>query len=261
MRPLTKVPMRSLNPPAYPAYALRTLIAVAALVTLACAAQFAVAQEAVIRKNIAERLPDFPKIDEVNKTPIPGLYELRIGTDVLYSDEQGNYVIEGSLIDTRSRTNLTQAREDKLNAIDFASLPLKDAVVWKQGNGARRIAVFADPNCGYCKRFEHELQQVKNVTVYTFLIPILGGDSPEKSANIWCAKDSTRTWREWMLEGKTPPRNMGSCETPMTRNLALSRKYKINATPAIIFEDGSRNPGMVSAQDLEKRLASNPATR
>ena len=236
----------------------RTLLALAAL---AAAAQLAAAQEAVIRKNIAQRLPDFPKIDEVSKTPIPGLYELRIGTDLLYSDEQGNYVIEGSLIDTRSRENLTQSREDKLNAIDFASLPLKDAVVWKQGNGARRIAVFADPNCGYCKKFEHELQQMKNVTVYTFLIPILGGDSPDKSANIWCAKDSTRVWREWMLEGKAPTRNMASCETPMARNLALSRKYKINATPAIIFEDGTRNPGTMSAQDLERRLASSVATR
>ena len=134
-------------------------------------------------------------------------------------------------------------------------------MVWKQGNGARRIAVFADPNCGYCKKFEHELQQMKNVTVYTFLIPILGGDSPDKSANIWCAKDSTRVWREWMLEGKAPPRNMASCETPMARNLALSRKYKINATPAIIFEDGTRNPGTMSAQDLERRLASSVATR
>ena len=247
--------MKRLDPPRN---ALRSLLALAAF-TLA--AQFAVAQEAVIRKNIAERLPDFPKIDEVSKTPIPGLYELRVGTDLLYSDEQGNYVIEGSIIDTRTRANLTQAREDKLNAIDFASLPVKDAVVWKQGNGSRRIAVFADPNCGYCKKFEHELQEMKNVTVYTFLIPILGGDSPEKSANIWCAKDNTRAWREWMLDGKAPPRNMGACETPMARNLALSRKYRINATPAIIFEDGSRNPGVVSAQELEKRLASSRATR
>ena len=247
-----------MNNPVPISQALRALLAVAAL---ALGAQIAFAQEAVIRKNIAERLPDFPKIDEVSKTPIPGLYEIRVGSDVLYSDEQGTYVIEGSIIDTRTRTNLTQQRQDKLNAIDFASLPLKDAVVWKQGNGARRIAVFADPNCGYCKKFEHELQNVKNVTVYTFLIPILGGDSPEKSANIWCAKDSTRVWRDWMLDGKVPPRNMGACETPVARNLALSRKYKINATPAIIFEDGTRNPGLMSAQELDKRLASNSAGR
>jgi len=214
----------------------------------------AVAQEAVIRRNIADRLPDFPKIDEVTKTPIPGLYELRIGTEVLYSDEQGNHLIEGSLIDTRTRANLTEARVNKLTAIDFTSLPLKDALVWKQGNGSRRIAVFADPNCTYCKKFERDLQQAKDVTVYTFLIPILGGDSPEKATNIWCAKDNTRAWREWMLEAKAPARSMGSCETPMARNLALSRKHKINGTPAIIFEDGTRIPGAVGAEQLEKQL-------
>ncbi len=226
----------------------------AGLAVLMTCLQAAVAQEAVIRKNIAERLPDFPKIDEVTKTPIPGIYELRIGTDVLYTDEQGNHLIEGSLIDTRSRANLTEARVSKLSAIDFASLPLKDALVWKQGSGARRIAVFADPNCGYCKKFERELQQVKDVTVYTFLIPILGGDSPEKSTNIWCAKDNMRAWRDWMLDGKAPPRSMGNCETPMARNLALSRKNKVNGTPAIVFEDGTRVPGALSAEQLEKQL-------
>ena len=126
-------------------------------------------------------------------------------------------------------------------------------MVWKQGSGARRIAVFADPNCGYCKRFERDLQQVKDVTVYTFLIPILGGDSPEKATNIWCAKDSTRAWRDWMLDGKAPPRSMGNCETPMARNLALSRKHKVNGTPAIVFEDGTRVPGAMSAEQLEKQ--------
>jgi thiol:disulfide interchange protein DsbC len=226
----------------------------AALAGLLLCMQLAGAQEAVIRKNIAERLPDFPKIDEITKSPIPGIYELRIGTDILYSDEQGNHLIEGSVIDTRTRANLTQARESKLTAIDFASLPLKDAMVWKQGNGARKIAVFADPNCGYCKKFERELQQVKDVTVYTFLIPILGGDSPEKATNIWCAKDNTRAWREWMLDGKAPPRSMGQCDTPMARNLALSRKHKVNGTPAIVFEDGTRVPGALSAEQLEKQL-------
>ena len=226
----------------------------AVLAALWLCAQLASAQEAVIRKNIAERLPDFPKIDEISKTPIPGIYELRIGTDILYSDEQGNHLIEGSVIDTRTRANLTQARESKLTAIDFASLPLKDAMVWKQGNGARKIAVFADPNCGYCKKFERELQQVKDVTVYTFLIPILGGDSPEKATNIWCAKDNMKAWRDWMLDGKAPPRSMGACDAPIERNLALSRKHKINATPAIIFEDGTRIPGAVGAEQLEKQL-------
>lgn len=213
------------------------------------------AQEAAIRKAIAERLPDFPKIDEVTKTAIPGLYELRIGTDVFYSDEAGNHLIEGHLIDTKSRQNLTQARIDKLTAIDFAALPLKDAIVWKQGSGARKIAVFADPNCGYCKRFERDLNNVKDVTVYTFLLPILGGDSPEKSRNIWCAKDNTRAWRDWMLGNVAPQRSMGQCDTAaIARNEALARKHRINGTPAVIFEDGKRIPGAMTTEQIEKQL-------
>ncbi len=218
-------------------------------------AQAAVAQEAVIRKNIAERLPDFPKIDEVTKTQIPGVYELRMGTELLYTDEKGEYLIEGHIIDTKSRINLTDARLDKLTAIDFASLPMKDAIVWKQGTGARKLAIFADPNCGYCKRFEKELQSVKDVTVYTFLIPILGGDSPEKTRNIWCSKDNTTAWRDWMLNGTAPARSIGQCDTAaLARNVAMSKKYRVNGTPALVFEDGKRVPGAMSGDQVEKQL-------
>lgn len=235
------------------------------LVTLALAASLALpalAQEAVIRKNLSERLPDFPKIDEITKTPIPGLYEFRIGTEVFYTDEQGNYVIEGHVIDTRTRVNLTQARIDKLTQIDVAKLPLKDAIVWKQGSGERKLVVFADPNCGYCKRFERDLNNVKDVTVYTFLYPILGGDSPEKAKNIWCAKDSTKAWRDWMLDGTTPPKTMGQCDIgALNRNAEMGRKYKINGTPAIVFEDGKRVPGAMNAEQLEKQLVASRSAR
>ena len=235
------------------------------LIALALAAAFALpslAQEAVIRKNLAERLPDFPKIDEVTKTPIPGLYELRIGTEVLYSDEQGNHVIEGHLIDTRTRANLTQARIDKLTQIDVAKLPLKDAIVWKQGSGERKLVVFADPNCGYCKRFERDLNGVKDVTVYTFLYPILGGDSPEKARNIWCAKDNTKVWRDWMLDGTAPPKSMGQCDIgALQRNAELGRKHRINGTPAIVFEDGKRVPGAMNTEQIEKQLVASRAAK
>lgn len=233
---------------------LRPAPAVLALL-LALGAQAAFAQEALIRKNIAARLPDFPKIDEVTKTAIPGLYEVRVGTDIFYADEQGNHLFEGQVIETSSRKNLTQARIDQLTRIDFAALPLKDAIVWKTGTGARKIAVFADPNCGYCKRFERDLSAVKDVTVYTFLYPILGGDSPEKSKAIWCAKDNTKVWRDWMLDGTVPPRNMGPCDTgALTRNAELGRKHKINGTPAVLFEDGKRIPGAMTTDQIEKQL-------
>ena len=220
----------------------------------------AFAQEAVIRKNLAERLPNFPKIDEVSKSPIPGLYEVRIGAEIFYTDEQGNHIIDGSLIDTRSRANLTQERIDKLTAIDFAKLPFKDALVWKSGTGERKMAVFADPNCGYCKRFERDLNEVKNVTVYTFLYPILGADSLEKSKNIWCAKDRTAAWRDWMLEGTTPGKTMGQCDTgALQRNAEFGRKYRINGTPAIVFEDGKRSPGAMNTAQIEQQLVASRA--
>jgi len=236
----------------------KPLVPVVASLVLALFALGAGADEAVIRKNIAERLPDFPKIDEVTKTTIPGIYELRIGTEVLYTDEQGNHLIEGSVIDTKTRSNLTEARVAKLTAIDFSKLPLKDAIVWKQGSGARKLVVFADPNCGYCKKFERDLQQVKDVTVYTFLYPILGGDSPDKSRNIWCAKDSTKVWRDWMIEGTSiPAAANASCDTTaLQRNVALGRKYRISGTPGLVFEDGTHKPGAIPPAQVEQLLAS-----
>ncbi|MEP7138848.1 MAG: DsbC family protein [Caldimonas sp.] len=222
---------------------------------LAAVSSAAFADEAAIRKNITERVPDFPKIDEVTKSVVPGLYELRVGTDILYTDENGNYLIEGQVIETKTRTNLTGERVAKLTAIDFKSLPLKDALVWKQGTGERKLVVFADPNCGYCKKFEKDLQTVKDVTVYTFLYPILGGDSPEKSKAIWCAKDSTKAWRDWMIKG-TPTTDSPQCDTSvLQRNIALGRKYRINGTPGLVFEDGKHMPGAAGADVVEKQLA------
>jgi thiol:disulfide interchange protein DsbC len=214
------------------------------------------AQDAVIRKNITERLADFPKIDEISKTTIPGVYELRMGTDVIYTDERGDHLIQGQLIDTKTGLNLTRARVDKLTVIDFASLPLKDAVVWKQGTGARKLAVFADPNCGYCKKLEAELQKVKDVTVYNFLLPILGADSVEKARNIWCTKDNITVWQNWMLRGVAPVRVMGQCDSSaLERNVAMAKKYRVNGTPALVFESGRREPGALSAEQIEKELA------
>jgi thiol:disulfide interchange protein DsbC len=214
------------------------------------------AGEVEIRKAIAERLPNFPKPDEISKTAIPGIWEIRVGADVLYTDENGDHVFEGAIIETKSRTNLTQERIDKLTAIDFKALPLKDAMVVKQGKGTRRLAVFADPNCGYCKRFERDLLAVKDVTIYTFLLPILGEDSALKSRDIWCSKAAMQAWREWMVEDKTPARAMGTCDVAaLERNVAFARKYRVNSTPALLFEDGRRAPGALSTDEVEKRLA------
>lgn len=231
-----------------------TLIACAALVaTSALIPVFA--QDAVIRKTLTERIPQLQKIDEINKTPIPGIFEIRVnGTEIYYTDAQANYLIQGSLIDTKQHRNLTEERIDKLTAIDFNALPFKDAFTIVRGDGKRKLAVFEDPNCGYCKRFEKDLQNVNNVTIYLFLYPILGIDSNEKSKNIWCAKDKGKAWLDWMMRD-TPP-TAGICDSAaVTRNVELGRKYKITGTPTLLFVDGSRVPGAIGADQVEKRLA------
>jgi thiol:disulfide interchange protein DsbC len=235
----------------------QALLAMSGAVLLAGAVPLpARAQEAVIRKNLPERLPNLPKIDEVAKTAVPGIWEVRIGTDLFYTDEQASYLFTGELIDTRTRANLTRERIDKITAFSFAKLPVKDAIVIKQGTGARKIAVFADPNCGYCKRFERDVAAVKNVTVYIFLYPILGPDSTTKSRDIWCARDPAKTWRDWMIGGAVPPSTAGAkCDAAaLDRNTELGRKHRVQGTPATVFEDGSRSPGALPTEEIEKRL-------
>ena len=222
---------------------------------LVCSFSASFAQEAVIRKNLTERLPNLPKIDEVSKAPMAGLYELRVNeTEIFYTDAEGNFLIQGSLIDTKAKRNLTEERVEKLSAIDFDALPLKDAFTVVRGNGKRKMAVFEDPNCGYCKRFERDMQKVSDVTVYMFLYPILSPDSTEKSKSIWCAKDRSKAWQDMMVRDQSVPK--ASCDTSaIDRNLAFGKKHKITGTPTIFFADGSRVPGAIGAPQVEKQLA------
>jgi thiol:disulfide interchange protein DsbC len=226
-----------------------------ALLAATLVAAFSVsAQEATIRKNLGERIPQLKKIDEITKSPMPGLFEIRVnGTDIFYTDAEGNFLVQGNLIDTKQRRNLTEERIDKLTAISFDSLPIKDAFTIVRGNGKRKLAVFEDPNCGYCKRFEHDLQKVDNVTIHMFLYPILSADSAEKSKHIWCAKDKAKSWQDWMVRDQLP--KTASCDSAaIERNVELGRKYKITGTPTLVFVDGTRVPGAISTAQVEKYL-------
>ena len=217
----------------------------------------ALADEAVIRKNLQARLPDMGKINEVRKRELPGLFEGAVnGLDLYCTDAQANYLIDGILIDTRSKRNLTEERVDKLTAIKFEALPLKDAFVVVRGKGERKLAVFEDPNCGYCKRFERDLQKVDNVTVYMFLLPVLGADSMEKSKAIWCAKDRGAAWLDWMLREQAASAAPASCDAgAVVRNAELGRKHKITGTPTLIFSNSTRVPGAIDNKRVEQLLA------
>jgi thiol:disulfide interchange protein DsbC len=214
----------------------------------------AMAQEAAIRKNLAERLPNLPKIDQVSETPVKGIYEVRFNhSDILYTDAKGDFILQGSLIDTKGRLNLTEERQNKLSAVSFDELPLKDAFTIVKGNGKRKMVVFEDPNCGYCKRFERDLDKIDNVTVHVLLYPILSADSGEKSRNIWCAKDKGKTFTDWMVNDIMPPE--AKCDaSAVARNFEYGKKIRVTGTPTIFFADGTRVPGAIDAGRIEKFL-------
>lgn len=232
-------------------------IAAAALIAItATAATGQTAKEASIKKLVESRLGDGAKVDSITKTPYAGLYEVRIGSDILYTDPNVNYLFVGRVLDARTHKDYTKARLDELNRIDFSELPFDSALKTVKGNGKRVIAVFEDPNCGYCKRFRQTLNEMDNLTVYTFMYNILSEDSSVKSRNIWCSADRAKAWDEWMLNGKVPATAPANCTTPNEKVFELGRKLKITGTPTIFFADGTRIPGAVDAKMLEEKLAS-----
>lgn len=232
------------------------LSAALALAIAAASGHAETAQETALKKLIEPRLGESAKVDSVTKTPYSGLFEVRVGSDIFYTDAQAKYLFVGRILDANTTEDYTKARVDELSKIKFSDLPLESALKTVKGNGKRVIAVFEDPNCGYCKRFRQNLQDVDNVTVYTFLYNILSPDSAVKSKNIWCSADRNKAWDEWMLNNKSAAVAPEACSTPNDKIKALGIKLRVTGTPTIFFTDGSRIPGAVDAKGLEAKLAS-----
>ncbi len=195
--------------------------------------------EAKIKRALEDRLK--AKIDHVEKTPYMGMYEVKVQGRLIYTNEDASYIFVGDVIDAKTRENLTDARLAELSVINWKELPLADAVKTVRGNGTRLVAVFADPNCGYCKRFEQQLVNMDDVTIYTFLYPILAADSASKSRAIWCSKDRSKAYYDMMLKDVPAPK--GECDTPIQRNLALGKQLGIDGTPTIFVPSGQRIVG------------------
>jgi thiol:disulfide interchange protein DsbC len=230
------------------------LSAIAATLSHAQAAP--TATEAALKKIIEPRLGEGAKIDSVKETPYAGLYEIRAAGDILYTDKKGDYLFIGQVFDAKTSQNLTKERVDEINKIKFSDLPLQNALKLVKGDGKRVIAIFEDPNCGYCKRFRQTtLQEIDNVTVYTFMYNILSEDSAIKSKNIWCSPDRNKAWDDWMISGKVAAAAPAKCDNPNDKVSALGQKLRINGTPAIFFADGSRLPGAVDTKTLEAKFS------
>ena len=226
------------------------------LMGLALTSSVASAQNATekkVKEEIQKQLGARAKVDTVRATPLSGVYEINIGNDVVYTDSAARYLIQGEIVDLKTGINLTEQRSNDLNRIRWADLPLNDAVKVVKGKGTRQLAIFVDPNCGFCKKLEKSFQQLDDVTIYNFLIPILSADSLTKSQQIWCSSDKASAWTNWMVNGQALS-GKTDCATPLDRNLALAKKWGITGTPAIFFADGSRIAGAVPLAQIENKL-------
>lgn len=212
------------------------------------------ANEAAVKKAMNDFI-GAAAVESVRKTPYAGMYEVLLNSgDLLYTDEKVGFIIDGRIIDTNRKIDVTEERRNQLAAIDFSILPLENAIKQVRGDGSRVIASFEDPNCGYCKRLGAELALMDNVTIYTFLYPLLGQDSITKSQNIWCAKDPAKTWNDWILDNKAPP--AATCDTKaLEANVALGRNLRVQGTPTLFFADGRRVGGFLRGPQIESVFA------
>lgn len=207
------------------------------------------ANEASLKKIVEAK---FGKVESITKTAYLGLYEVYADGQIMYTDEKASAFIIGNLVDGKTMKSVTDERMRKLTAIKFSELPLERAIKQVRGDGKRQLVTFEDPNCGYCKRLAKDLAKLDNVTVYTFLFPILSQDSVDKAKQIWCSADRAKAWNEQM-DGKAPS-GKGDCDNPVQKNVELGRKLAINGTPTLFFVDGDRVPGAVPLAQIEQKL-------
>jgi thiol:disulfide interchange protein DsbC len=211
--------------------------------------------EQQLKNDIQKKLGVNAKVRSVSPAPVTGLYEILVGNEIFYTDSTGKYLIQGEIIELSTGKNITEQRQSDLNRIKWSDLNQANAIKNVRGNGSRQLAIFSDPNCGYCKRLEKSLQQLDNVTIYTYLIPILSPDSAQKAKQIWCSSDPYKAYIDWMVNGVSPS-GKTDCSNPLDKNLTTAKNYGITGTPTIFFTDGSRFPGAVQITDIEKKLNS-----
>jgi len=203
-----------------------------------------------VRNLFSERFGNMP-VEGVRYAPF-GLFEVQIGGNIVYTNQEVTFVLDGHLIDAQTREDLTEIRLEELARIDFNALPLELAITQVRGDGSRKMAIFEDPNCGFCKQMRRSMEGLDDLTIHTFMLPILSQDSRDKVQNVWCADDRGAAWDAWMLENKVPEQS--SCDVPIEEMLALARELQVQGTPATFFADGSRVSGAISKQEIEKRL-------
>lgn len=212
------------------------------------------ADEARLRQALQAKFPKLP-VESVTKLPFQGLYEIVLGGEVIYTDARAEFMMGGTLYDIRGAQprNITQETTQKLVSKSLTSAH-DSAIKMVRGNGRRVVYTFEDPNCGYCRQLYKELSTMTDVTVYTFLLPILSADSTEKSRAIWCSKDRAKAWEQVMLKGALAEQSKPCNAAVLEKNLQLAQRFNIRGTPAIYLASGQQLGGYVPAAQIEQAL-------
>jgi thiol:disulfide interchange protein DsbC len=223
---------------------------------LAVTAMNIYADDASLRSTLGERLPG-AKIGQISPGPVPGLVEVVVnGINVIYTDKKGDLAFIGNVVDLKTKESLTQKRAEAVAFVDFSQIPLTQAIVKVKGDGSRKLIVFSDPDCPYCKQLEKELAFLDNVTIYVMLYPIeeLHPGARKKSEALWCSSDRAKAWDNLMLYGKEPAAATGECKTPLDEIHALAQRLSITGTPGLVFQNGKLAPGALKTEEIEKLL-------
>lgn len=227
------------------------------LSTLACGLMmfnFAHADQKTLENNLKKQFPGLPaKI--LGTTPIPNMYEIQVGDNIIYTDENARYFFVGSLVDFKNKENLTAKTEKQLNKIDVSILPLDQAIKYVKGNGERVLYVFSDPDCPYCKKLEENMTSIDNVTVYLFLYPLknLHANAETIAKQIWCSSNRYEAWEDYMIL-KEAPSASPTCSNPVAKNIALGNSLNISGTPTLFLADGTRIAGTPTTEHLKSIL-------
>jgi thiol:disulfide interchange protein DsbC len=219
---------------------------------------------AALTSTLKQKYPQ-TTFSSVSETKLPGIYEVVMGRNLAYVEETGRYFLFGHLFDMYTQTDLTESRQpgrQERKKIDFDALPFSDAIVTVRGKGSRKMAIFSDPDCPYCKELENNLATIEDVTLYTFLFPLeeLHPQAKARSVGVWCAADRAKAWEDLVRKGQEPAAAL--CAHPVERNVALGASLGITGTPTIILENGAFIPGALPAAQLERLLGpSDPVVR
>ena len=214
------------------------------------------ADDARLRSTLEERMPGV-KIGQISPGPVPGLIEIVVnGINVIYTDKKGDLAFFGNVVNLKTKENLTKKRAEEVAFVDFSQIPLTQAIVKVKGDGSRKLVVFSDPDCPYCKQLEKELAFLDNVTIYVMLYPIeeLHPDARKKSEAVWCSSDRAKSWDNLMLYGKEPAAAASECKTPLDEIHKVAERLSITGTPGLVFENGKLVPGTLKTEQIEELL-------